>query len=192
MKKIIYILLCLVMSGYVGSAIAKNLGDLQFPDAVKIAGTDTVLQLNGVGYRTKFFFKIYAGALYTTKKVTSQADVQALNGPNRVVMRFIYGEVDRDKLVAAWNEGFEENNSAEKLKTLQSRINQFDAMFPDLKEGDVVLLDYIPGIGTWVTIKGKMKGVIKGKDFNVALLNIWLGNEPADDDLKDAMLGKNE
>ena len=33
------------------------------------------------------------------------------------------------------------------------------------------------------------KGVIEGEDFNAALLDIWLGEEPADDDLKEEMLG---
>ena len=56
------------------------------------------------------------------------------------------------------------------------------------KNSNEVLLDYLPGQGTRVTIKGDVKGVIDGKDFNDALLNIWLGDEPADDDLKEAML----
>ena len=52
-----------------------------------------------------------------------------------------------------------------------------------------MLLDYVPGSGTKVTIKGVEKGVVEGEDFNAALLDIWLGDEPADDDLKEAMLG---
>lgn len=43
--------------------------------------------------------------------------------------------------------------------------------------------------GTRLTINGEEKGVIAGADFYSALLDIWLGDEPADDDLKDAMLG---
>jgi hypothetical protein len=53
----------------------------------------------------------------------------------------------------------------------------------------VLLYDFIPGTGTRVTINGEEKGVIEGADFYAALLDIWLGDEPADDDLKDAMLG---
>jgi len=40
-----------------------------------------------------------------------------------------------------------------------------------------------------VTIKGNEVALIKGKDFYQALLKIWLGEEPADDGLKDALLG---
>lgn len=189
MKKAVFLLLSMMISIYVPSVSAKKLGDLYFPDKVQIAGTSTPLQLNGVGHRTKFFFKIYAGALYTVKKVHSRNAVQALTGPDRVVMHFIYSEVSRDKLVAAWQEGFQENNTAAQLKALAPEITQFNAMFPSLKKGDIVVLDYLPGKGTRVTIKGKVKGTIKGKDFNRALLDVWLGNKPADEDLKQAMLG---
>ena len=34
------------------------------------------------------------------------------------------------------------------------------------------------------------KGTIEGLDFKKALFGIWLGNKPADDDLKAGMLGK--
>ena len=37
---------------------------------------------------------------------------------------------------------------------------------------------------------GVKKGTIEGLDFKKALFGIWLGNKPADDDLKDGMLGK--
>ncbi len=192
MKKIVSLLAGFAFFVTTGYAAAKNLDDLQFPDTVKLDGSDVTLQLNGVGYRTKFVFKIYAGALYTEKKVTSRDAVQALEGPKRILMHFVYGEVDREKLASAWSEGFEENNSDDKLKVLASRIQQFNAMFPDMKEGDIVLLDYIPGKGTHVIIKGESKGVIEGADFNAALLDIWLGEEPADDDLKEAMLGDSD
>jgi hypothetical protein len=53
----------------------------------------------------------------------------------------------------------------------------------------VILLDYLPGAGTRVTIKGQVKGVIPGQDFNDALLEVWLGARPASGGLKRAMLG---
>jgi hypothetical protein len=101
----------------------------------------------------------------------------------------VYDEVEREKIIDGWNDGFVENNSDEQLKSLQARIDVFNSYFSDLKKGDVLLYDFIPGTGTRVTINGEEKGVIEGADFYAALLDIWLGDEPADDDLKDAMLG---
>ncbi len=43
-----------------------------------------------------------------------------------------------------------------------------------------------------MTINGEEKGIIEGDDFYAALLDIWLGEEPADEDLKEAMLGEED
>jgi hypothetical protein len=174
---------------YVTAISAHNIGDVTLPDKVTLQNTDVELQLNGIGYRTRFVFKIYVGALYTETKVNSRDAVQALAGPKRVAMHIIYDLVAREKMVKAWHEGFEENNSHEQLEKLQARLDTFVNYFPDLKAGDEVLLDYIPATGTRVTINGEEKGVIDGADFYQALLDVWLGDEPADGGLKDAMLG---
>ena len=170
-------------------AQATEFEGVSFPDKVTLGGSKVPLQLNGVGFRTKFIFDVYIGALYTKEKVNSRDAAQALKGPNRIHMHFVYSEVSKEKLVDGWNDGFEGNNSYETLKALSQRIDKFNAMFSTVVAGDVVLLDYVPGKGTTVTIKGVEKGVVEGDDFNAALLDIWLGSEPADDDLKDAMLG---
>jgi len=171
---------------------ARQLDDVIMPDSVTVDGTDTILQLNGMGYRTKFVFDIYVGGLYTESRVESRDAVQALKGPKRVVMHMVYDEVERKKITDGWIDGFEENNSDEQLKKLLARLKTFNSYFPDLKKNDVLLFDYIPATGTRVTINGVIKGVIEGADFYSALLDVWLGEEPADDDLKDAMLGEEE
>ena len=173
-------------------AYARQLGDVELPDSVTLDGTDQVLQLNGMGYRTKFVFKVYVGALYTESKAGSRDEVHSLTGPKRIVMHVVYDEVSREKMNAAWLEGFEENNTDEQFERLKSRLDTFIAMFPDLKAGDIIYLDYIPSSGTRVTFNGEKKPVIEGADFYTALLDVWLGEEPADDDLKDALLGLTE
>ena len=180
----------LFLSVFSVAAEARQIDDVSLPDSVTIDGTDVKLQLNGMGYRTKFIFDIYIGGLYTESKVDSRDAAQALTGPKRVVMHMVYDEVEREKITNGWKVGFEENNSDEKLKKLQARLNTFNSYFPDLKKNDVLLFDYIPATGTRVTLNGEVKGVIEGADFYTALLDVWLGEEPADDDLKDAMLGE--
>jgi hypothetical protein len=171
---------------------ARQLGDVTMPDSVTLDGTDATLQLNGMGYRTKFVFDIYVAGLYTESRVISGDAAQALDGPKRVVMHMVYDEVERKKITNGWNDGFEENNSDKQLEKLQARLKIFNSYFPDLKKNDILLFDYIPATGTRVTINGVVKGVIEGADFYSALLDVWLGEEPADDDLKQAMLGEVE
>jgi len=115
--------------------------------------------------------------------------VIAADGHKRVAMHFLYEKVEKEKLTDGWHEGFVGNNSPEQLKALQERIDQFNAMFTDAKKGDVIFLDYAPGSGTKVTIAGVEKGVIPGKDFNDAMLAIWLGDKPVSKDLKAKLLG---
>ena len=52
-------------------------------------------------------------------------------------------------------------------------------------------MDWLPGTGTQVTVKGVPQGEpFKEPEFFNALLGIWLGSQPADWKLKDALLGK--
>jgi hypothetical protein len=192
MKNCIYALIVagLMVSGT--SLHAREFNNLKFPDEVTLAGTNTQLQLNGVGMRTKFIFDVYIGALYTKSAAKTRDEVQAQEGPKRVLMHFVYDEVEAEKLAGGWTEGFEENQTEENFKKLNERLQKFNAMFTTVHAGDVVLLDYIPGKGTIVKIKGEQKGVIEGEDFYSALLDVWLGDEPADDDLKEAMLGEED
>ena len=187
------VFIMLLLTGLLSASVnARQLDDVDLPDEVTLDGTDTPLQLNGMGYRTKFVFNVYVAALYTETKADSRDAVQALKGPKRVLMHIVHDEVSQKKMAAAWREGFEENNSDEQYKKLESRLNTIISYFPDLKKGDVVLLDYIPAVGTVVSFNGESKTAIEGADFYAALLDVWLGEEPADDYLKDAMLGEQE
>lgn len=157
--------------------------------AEQAAVGDVPLQLNGAGVRRKFFIKVYVGALYLPDTATTTAAVLAQDGPRRMAMHILYSEISSQKLVDGWNDGFSANLSATQLRELQPRIDQFNALFDTVNAGDVVQLDYLPGTGTTVTINGDVKGSVPGRDFNDALLRIWLGEEPADNGLKKAMLG---
>ena len=190
MKKAVLHVLSAVLFLGAGVLNAREFHDRQFADTLTIPGTSQVLQLNGIGYRSKFFIKVYIAALYTENRAVSRDEVQSQMGAKRLLMHFVYDEVAREKLVSAWSEGFADNVAAQDLAGLRERIDQFNAMFPTLRAGDEVVLDYIPDQGTVVTIKGETKGVIPGQDFNRALLDIWLGDEPADSGLKDALLGE--
>ena len=171
------------------AAYAKELAGVSFKEQITVNGLDAPLSLNGAGIRYKFFFKIYVGALYLPAKQNDGATVLKTAQPNRIVMHFIYDEVPKKKLTDAWIEGFENNNNKAALDAVKSRLNQFNEMFSDVQKDDVILLDYLPGKGTRVSIKGEEKGIIEGRDFNRALLSVWLGEEPVTEELKDAMLG---
>ena len=181
--------LTLLMFALALPASAREVAGVTLPETLTLHNDDTPLVLNGAGIRRKFFFRIYVGALYLPRRVETAEAVLAQPGPKRVRMHFLYDEVPRAKLVKGWEEGFEANQDAASLAKLHPRLERFNALFPDVKRGDVIDLDYLPGRGTEVWINHSLAGSIEGGDFYRALLMVWLGAQPADADLREAMLG---
>jgi len=81
---------------------------------------NTVLQLNGGGIRTKFFFKIYVGALYLPQKQTSAEAIIADEHEHRVVMYMLH-ELSSEKLFSAFKEAIEANQSPAEMAALDAR-----------------------------------------------------------------------
>ncbi len=179
-------LLVLLLSG--ATARAVTVAHVSLPDSAEVEGQTLVL--NGAGLRTKFFFKIYAAALYLpTKNHDAEAIINA-PGPRRVVMHFIYDEVSSEKLAAGWTEGFENNLDEASFAAMKSRLAAFNELFPTVHKGDRIVLDFLTDGRVQVRINDALRGSVTGQDFQQALLRVWLGEEPADWDLRDALLGE--
>ena len=168
---------------------AYEIAGINIPDTQQISPDSAEVQLNGAGIRTKFFFDIYVGGLYLTEKQDKLDAILANQGPKRILMHFLYKEVAKKDLDAAWWDGFEDNLAAQELDALKPQIQAFTGFFRDVHEGDVVYLDYLPEEGTVVSINEEKTGVVSGDDFYPALLKIWLGEKPVTGKLKKAMLG---
>ena len=70
------------------------------------------------------------------------------------------------------------------------RMSQLFSDHKKLVVGDTFSIDWVPGTGTLVTVKGKVEAdSFKEAEFFNALMSIWLGNSPADWKLKDGLLG---
>jgi hypothetical protein len=159
------------------------------PEEVVLGSGQPKLVLNGAGVRRKLFVDVYVGALYLPERQSDASVVVAQDVPWMISMRFLHKEVARDKLVAAWNDGFAGNTATAELAALQPRITAFNKLFSSVRRGDTIRLSYIPGTGTHVWLNSQKAGVVQGADFQRALLRIWLGEKPADKKLKQTMLG---
>jgi hypothetical protein len=183
MKKLI---LGMLLFLFIAPAWAVEVEGVNVPNQIELEGE--ALSLNGAGVRTKFFFDIYVGALYLTHSVNHAEAVLANSNPARVSMDILYGEVDKEKLTKGWTSGFKKNQSKASFAALEERLTVFNHMFTDLEKGDHINFDFLANGQTRVVIKGKQVGSIEGVDFQQALLAVWLGDKPADSDLKEAML----
>ena len=170
-------------------ATAAELSGVFIDDEIKTSSGETLL-LNGIGLREKLWVDVYVGALYLPARSSDVAEILSRPGPWRVQLDFVYKEVDQKKLIKAWREGFEKNQTDETLQKLQPRIDQFYQYFDSsVVAKEQYAFDYLPPEGVKVSRNQKELGVIPGEDFKNALLEIWLGNHPADKKLKKGMLG---
>jgi hypothetical protein len=172
-----------------GSAGALELAGVKLADTAQIGSAN--LQLNGAGIRTKLFFKVYVGALYLPQRQASADAIIADEHEHRVALHIVR-DLSSDKLLHAFNEAIEANHTKDELTSLGPQLKQMAEIFNAVKEvkpGDVITLDYQPASGTQIGVNGEARGTIAGAAFNKALLKIWLGSKPAQDDLKKGMLG---
>lgn len=181
--------LCAGIALAAGAAV--EVAGVKFEDKVKIGATE--LSLNGAGLRTRLMLKVYAAGLYLPERKASADQVLALKGPKRVhivTLRDLTAEQFADALV----EGIRHNSSEAELAALKPAIDEFRATVLALQsapKGAVVNLDFAPETGTRLVFNNEPKGKpIAGEEFYRALLRIWLGTKPVQDDLKEALLGK--
>ncbi|EPR44841.1 MULTISPECIES: chalcone isomerase family protein [Desulfococcus] len=187
LKRCIMIALA-VLTVVLPSCSAETVGGVAVPDTLTAGNVPLVL--NGVGLRQRFFMKIYAGALYLEKKSSDARKIIAAEAPMAIRMHFIHDGVPSRKLIEAWNEGFE-NSTRGDTAALASQIEKFNACFTEAaRAGDVYDIIYSPGQGIRVYKKNQLRGAIQGTAFKKALFGIWLGEKPADQNLKEDMLGK--
>lgn len=162
----------------------------RFEGQVQLGGQ--ALQLNGVGMRSVAWLKGYLTALYLPRKARGADEVLAMRGPKRLQMRMLQ-EVSTQEFVKAFDKGVKRNTPEADLPALAERMQQFDAIVGALgkvRKGDVVDLDFVPGQGLLFSYNGRRQGPpLPGDDFYAALLRIFIGERPAQAELKAGLLG---
>ncbi|MFV1993025.1 MAG: chalcone isomerase family protein [Acidiferrobacterales bacterium] len=190
--KTIQILAALWLLSVTSTVFALEIENVKLPDSISSTTPGAKLLLNGAGIRTKFIFDIYVGALYLESKDSNAEKIINSKGEKQIFLHFLYKEVTKKKLTAGWTDGFEDNNSSAQMAKLKDRLNKFNAMFITVKKGNTMRFDFLPDGLLKVSINNETRGEINGYDFQQALLKVWLGQEPATEDLKAAMLGKTD
>ena len=172
-------------------AATVDVGGIKVEDSQDLQGSKLVL--NGAGVRYRAVFKVYAASLYVGKKVTTPEELFALPGPKRMNLTLLR-EVDSNELGKAFTRGFEDNSPKAEMSKLIPGLIKMGQIFSDQKKmttGETITIDWIPGTGTVISVKGKPQGEpFKEPEFYAALMRIWMGPSPADFKLKEALLGK--
>ena len=157
-----------------------------FPTKMKI--NDKIVVYNGAGLREKYFFDLYVSALYIPKRTNDAQTIIDMDKESAIRLKLLSNKVTRDKFVETVKDGFETSTEGSASKT---EIDAFMKLFSkEFNEGDDIILIYKPASGVEIYMNGEHLGGAKGLAFKKALWGIWFGSEPADKDVKKAMLGK--
>ena len=164
---------------------------INYPPTVQVAGN--TLQLNGAGTRYKFVIKVYTAGLYLTGKAGTPDVVSTTAGPKRLHVVMLR-EIDANELGKLFTRGMQDNAPRESFSKSIPGTLRMAEIFSSRKKlvaGDNFSVDWVPGVGTTVLVNGQPQGApIKEPEFFGALMSIWLGPRPADDQLKAALLGE--
>ncbi|MCL1073999.1 chalcone isomerase family protein [Shewanella dokdonensis] len=169
------------------SVSAREVSGVDVPETLSL--TQSPLQLNGAGVRSKFFMDLYVGSLYLPTPASTTAEV--LNEATAVVsLKILSGLITSEKMRNAIKEGFDDATDGQ-TQPIAADIQHFTELFADeIKVGDEFLLVADKQHGVTAYKNGVAKDTITGEAFREALLNIWLGDEPAQKSLKREMLGQ--
>ena len=173
-----------------GVASAVEVSGIKVDEDTTLANQKLVL--NGAGVRYRFVLKVYVAALYLPQKQDSLKDIMALPGPKRVAVTMLR-EISSDDLGQALLTGIRKNSTPDETRRFGLQLIRMGDIFgriPKLKKGESFFVDWVPGSGTVVMVDGKpVAEPIPDEAFYHAILKIWLGEDPADSNLKPALLG---
>ena len=179
--------LLLVMAA--ASAAATEVDGHTVPDAIQLSGHP--LLLNGAALRRFAIFKVEVAALYLTEKATSLEAVNAADGPKSLRLLMLR-DVSNGDLNRKFMSDLRAVASTAELEALAPGIAALDAMFRgfDVRKGDVISLDWLPGQGLVVTRNGTALGsvAISSERLYGVVLRIFLGPK-ADEEARDRLLG---
>lgn len=190
-----FIVAALLAAGSLGGGAAwgdtVDVANVKYDTTLDLAGQK--LQLNGAGIRYKFVVKVYTAGLYLTTKAGTTAEVLAAPGPKRIHISMLR-DIDGNELGKLFTKGMEDNAPRDEfVKSINGvlKLSEVFASRKQLNTGDSFSVDFLPGVGSTLLLNGKplMPEPIKEPEFFSALLRIWLGDKPADGNLKDALLG---
>lgn len=170
-------------------------------EGVDLAETVTAygqkLVLNGAGLRKRGYFKADVTALYLPERRTTPESIYKLNGIRRIQLN-ILREFTSSTISRIFLSDFKQSATDEEFKKLIGPLGQIGAAYANVKrvtKGDVVNLDWVPGVGWMATHNGKPLTGDGGNTLAIqdelayqVYLRMYIGPN-APEDLRNGLLG---
>jgi hypothetical protein len=172
-----------------GMAQAAKLEGQRFDDSLVLS--DRTLRLNGLGLRGVAWIKAFVAGLYLAAPSKEPSQILAMQGPKRLRLKVML-EAPSVEMTKSMRNGVRHNEPEamqarllDRVEVLAAGLNSIGTFHP----GDVLDLDFIPGVGTQLVLNGKhLVKPIEGDDFYRAVLKIFIGESPVDKRMKAGLL----
>ena len=175
-------------------ASALTIDGYDIPQVIPATSDHAELKLNGASMRILYgVVDTYIGKLYVENPVTDANTLIEAAEYKRMVFQVVMKRISGRRMAKAMYDALQINLSTEEASKLETRLQLMVDMFDSsLKRGEGGYIEWVPGTGSRIVIKGAVKGIIPGKDLNDAILNIWVGENPVGAQFKRQILGIEE
>lgn len=168
-----------------------DIGGIKVAESLSIY--NNTLLLNGAGLIANGKTPSYVAQIYAKQKFNSLDELCALPGPKRLVLTAIK-EVDTAPIVKMFNRSVDDTAGRTDRAKLIPGLMGIGEVFKanrTLKAGEVMTVDWVPITGMVIYVGGKLQGQpYREPELFKAAMGVWMGLAPADDKVKDALLGK--
>ncbi|MEQ6884487.1 chalcone isomerase family protein [Salicola sp. Rm-C-2C1-2] len=187
MLSLAFVLVCTL--AVTAQAQEMTVKGVELPGTIDVEGNE--LSLNGAGIRSKWFMSLYVGSLYLPQEFDSAQAIVEADQPMAIQLDIVSGMINSENMTEATMEGFG-NATDGNMEPIQEDVDAFMSLFEEeIKEGDQFQIAYLPDDGIVGYKNGERTGTVDGgMRFKKAVFGIWLGEVPAQESVKNAMMGK--
>lgn len=181
MRRIWFTLVALALPLAVAAAPKPN-----FPPVIEAHGARLTLRGEAL-LRVGYIFRVYWAALHVGEGVPTEAVLEDV--PKRLEIVYLRNIFAAD-LIKAGDDMLRRHLSPEQLAAIQSRVDDINRLYRDVRAGDRYTLTYVPGFGSELAFNGTPLGVIPGADFAGPYFGIWLDPRTDYKDFHASLLGR--
>jgi hypothetical protein len=175
---VLHVLVCWLVA-VAALAAEVTVGGVSFPESMAVDGHP--LGLNGAGVHATWGVHLYAIALYLP---TRSADIPAIyedDVPKAFRIEVLHSGWGPHAVPEQWQAELYPQLTPEAAARLKEA-------YAALTKGDVIVIAYVPGVGTRIRVNDQPLLAGPGPGLMRAFLNLWIGPHPISPELRHALL----
>jgi len=183
MKKIILVMFIFSILLY-----GRVIKEMKVEEKIKVYNQELIL--NGSGIRNKFFIDVYIGSLYL-EELENDAESIIKSGKIKSMELIIVSNLITQKNLSGFlRSELKKSVAPKEFQLLEDDIELFLSTFHEkIKKGDRFSFNIIPNVGVEVYKNNRLIKSVKSDDLGRRLIELWIGENPVDENLKEEVLG---